>query len=1016
MHFSTYSIRHPIPAILLFILLSIAGALSFHRMVVQESPDIDFPYITVTSTLPGASPPQLETEVARKIEASVATIAGVRHISTSISDSTVQTTIEFRLEKDITEAMNDTRDAVSRIRSELPPQVLDPVFTKASTTGKPTLTYTVSSERLDEEALSWFVDNKVIKKLLAAKGVGKVTRVGGGQREIRIELDPVRLAALDISVADVSRQLQRVQTEASGGRADVSGARQSVRTIAAVANVAEVAAMELALANGRRIRIGQVARVVDTLAERTEVALLDGKRVVGFEVSRSTGASEIEVGATVRKAMAELRAHEPAVRIDEISNRVDASLETYDGAMAVLYEGAALAIIVVWLFLRDWRATLIAAAALPLSILPTFLVMYLLGFTLNLVTLLSLALVVGVLIDDAIVEIENIIRHLRMGKSPWQAALDAADEIGLAVVATTFTLVAVFLPTAFMSGIIGKFFKQFGWTEAVAVTVSLLVARLLTPMMAAYLLKPDRKDIPDGALMARYLQAVRWCLRRRGTTAALATVFFIASLALVPLLPSEFIPAKDRSQTEVTLELAPGSTLAETEAKAEMARRIIGRDKDVLQVYTHLGAEEGRYATLSVKLAPRAGRARSQADITMALRDMLEDLPGARVTVGSGASGESMSVLLSGDDAQELAAAAHAIERDLRTIDGIGNISSTISLVRPEVIVTPDLARAADMGVTAADIGDTMRIASSGDYDQQLAKLNLADRQVPIRVALPAAARTDLGLLGQLRVPSKNGSVALASVARLHLDSGAANIERYDRKRRVIITAETNGLPLGLVLRKLDQFPSASNLPPSVTRGELGDAEAMRDMFSGFALAMLTGIACVYAVLVLLFRSFMQPLTILVALPLSIGGAFAALLLSGSSLSMPTLIGLLMLMGIAVKNSILLVDYALIAQRERGMARAEALVDACHKRSRPIIMTSIAMGAGMLPAAVGLGGDASFRGPMAIAVLGGLVTSTFLSLLVVPVVFTFVDDVRGWTARRFGGHGAGEAPAPGAPA
>lgn len=1002
MNFSALSIKHPVPAILLFIMLTAMGLLSFKSMMVQDSPDIEFPFISVTTSLPGSSPSQLETEVARKIENSVASISDIRHIYTTISDGVVQTDIEFRLEKDISEAMNDVHDAVNRVRSDMPAEVRDPIYSKATTSGLPILTYTVKSDQLDEEALSWFVDNNVSKALLSVPGVGRISRVGGVNREVLVELDPARMAALNVSAADISRQLQRVQQESPGGKADISGARQSVRTIATVGNVAEIAALQMALPDGHNFRLDQVAKVSDGIGERTAITLLDGKPVVGFEITRSKGASEITVANAVRKVIDTLNKQDNRVKIHEAFNGDDAVKENYTGSMSLLYEGAILAVLVVWIFLRDWRATLVAAAALPLSIIPTFLAMHYLGFTLNGVTLLSLALVVGILVDDAIVEIENIVRHLRMGKTPFQAAMEAADEIGLAVVATTFTLIAVFLPTAFMSGIVGRYFKQFGWTAAIAVAASLVVARLLTPMMAAYLLKPIMHQKKDSRLMRNYLDIASWCLRHRVKTTVMATVFFIGSLAMIPFLPTGFIPPSDRGQTQVTLELPPGSTLAETRASAEQARQILMTNKDVDQVYSAIGGEFARRATLTVLLKDHPQRKQKQTEVDTELRALLTQLPGLRVTIGAGGNGEELALLLSGDDPQALSAVTQAVEREIRTIPGLGNVISSISLVRPEIIVTPDFAKAADLGVTAAAIGETLRVATAGDYDQSLAKLNLPERQIPIRVSLPETARQDMSTLERLSVPGKNGNVPLSSVADIRFDSGPARIDRLDRNRRVIIHIELNGRELGEVLKKVDALPSLNNLPPNVKRGELGDAEAMQELFSGFGLAMLTGVLCVYMVLVLLFKGFLQPVTILAALPLSIGGALAALLITHSAFSMPSLIGLLMLMGIAVKNSILLVEYAIVARRDSRMSRFDALMDACHKRAQPIVMTTIAMGVGMLPIALGLGADASFRAPMAIAVIGGLVTSTFLSLLVIPVVFTYIDDVLVWSIRRFG--------------
>ena len=1013
MNLSAWSIRNPIPSILLFLLLTLLGLFGFGAMKIQQFPDIDLPTVTVSAALPGAAPAQLETEVARKLENSIATIQGVKHIYTKVQNGLATVTTEFRLEKPTQEAVDDVRDAVSRIRSDLPGDLRDPVVSRISVSGAPILTYTVASNRLDDEALSWFVDNTVAKRMLSVPGVGAVARVGGVSRELRVELDPIRLLALQASAADVSRQLRRIQQEAAGGRADVGGIEQSVRTIATVRSADELAAMDIALSDGRRVRLDQLATVSDTVAERRSAALLDGKPVVGFEITRSRGAGEVEVAKGVRSALARLQAEHPDIAITEAFNFVDPVQENFDGSMSLLLEGAILAVIVVWLFLRDARATFVSATALPLSILPAFAAMWLMGFTLNVVTLLSLSLVVGILVDDAIVEIENIMRHLRLGKTPYQAAMEAADEIGLAVIATTFTLIAVFLPTAFMGGVAGKFFVQFGWTAAIAVFFSLVVARLLTPMMAAYLLKPPRNAHHEPGWLKRYQGWAAWCLKHRFLTMLAAAVFFVGSFALVPLLPAGFIPPDDLSQTQVYLSLPPGATLEESLAAAEQARTIVRRNPHVRLVYTAVGggaagsdpfmprgAAEVRKSTLTINLTPRSERGgiRKQ-DVENELRAALETLPGVRVKVGFGGSNEKYVLVLASENGDVLATHARAVERELRTLPGIGNITSTASLVRPELVVRPDFARAADLGVTAAAIGDTLRIATAGDYDQNLPKLNLSQRQVPIVIKLPPSARQDLALLEALTVPGTRGPVRLGNVATLTIDSGPAEIDRYDRLRNVNFEIELNQQPLGEVEKQALALPSLQNLPPGVIRTTVGDAEAMNELFASFGLAMLTGVLCIYIVLVLLFHDFVQPATILAALVLSVPGAFLALFVTQSALSMPSMIGLIMLMGIATKNSILLVDYVVLARREHHLDRWNALLDACSKRARPIVMTTVAMGAGMLPIAIGLGTDPSFRAPMAIVVIGGLITSTFLSLLVIPVVFTYVDDAIEWQRR-----------------
>lgn len=1062
MNFSAWSIRNPIPSILLFTMLSLAGLMCFSWMKIQQFPDIELPTINISASLPGAAPPQLETEVARKLENSLATIQGLKNQYTTIRDGSVTITAEFELEKPIQEALDDVRNSVSTVRSDLPSDLRDPVVSKLSLSGSPILTYTIRSPRLDEEALSWLVDYDMTRQLLKVKGVGAVARVGGVTRQIQVELDPAKLLALNVTAAEISRQLRITQQDAAGGRTDIGGTEQSVRTLATVQSASEIGAMRLALNDGRNIRLDQVATITDGIAERRSTALLNGAPVVGFEITRSKGASEVEVEAGVQAVLAQFKQQHPDVEITEAFNFVNPVSDNFDGSMMLLYEGAILAVLVVWLFLRDWRATFIAATALPLSILPAFVAMYFFGFSLNTVTLLAMSLVVGILVDDAIVEIENIIRHLRMGKTPFQAAMEAADEIGLAVIATTFTLIAVFLPTAFMSGIAGKFFVQFGWTAALAVFASLIVARLLTPMMSAYLLKPwvapkskvKPTDLPataspvpvsldkttepaqaaqdvtphatqdalydpeqDGRVTRWYMRTVTWCLNHRGLTVLGAIGFFIGSVMLIPLLPTGFLPPADTGQTQVRLELVPGSRFEDSLAAAEYARQLIKDHPEITSIYTAVGGgaagsdpfmggggEDVRKATLTIQTTDRRARTASLQDIETDLRQRLATIAGARVQVGLQGNGNIYQLALSGEDPQVLTETARNLERELRGIPNLGAITSSAALTRPEVVIRPDFAKAADLGVTAAAIAETLRVTTVGDFDQNLSKLNLNQRQIPIVIKLPLSARQDLDLIKRLRVAGSRGAVTLETIATVEIDSGPAQIDRFNRSRNINFSIELNDQPLGDVAAAVDKLPTLQNLPPTVTRTNLGDAEVMAELFASFGLAMLTGVLCIYVVLVLLFKDFLQPITILIALPLSLGGAFVLLLLTGSSFSMPSLIGLIMLMGIATKNSILLVDYAIIGRNEQQLSRYDAVLNACHKRARPIIMTTLAMGAGMLPVAIGLGAaDPSFRSPMAISVIGGLITSTFLSLLVIPVVYTLVDDLQrglGWLRRK----------------
>lgn len=1018
MNFSAWSIRNPVPAILLFVMLTVAGLFAFSTARVQNFPDVDLPIITVVASLPGTSPAQMETDVVRKLENAMATMKGLRHLHSTVQDGVATVSAEFSLEKPPQEALDDTRAAVTRVRADLPATLRDPIISKIEFKNDPILTYTVASPRMDDEALSWFVDDQLTRRLLAVPGVGAVTRVGGVNREVRVELDPDRLLALRLSAADVSRRLVQVQREAPGGRARLGSGEQTVRTVVDVPSADALAAIELPLPDGHVARLDQVASVSDALTERRSAAFLNGKSVVGFEILRTTDASDIEVANGVRQVLTTLTAEQPDIELTEAFNAIDPVLENYEGSMSLLIEGAVLAVLVVGLFLRDVRATFVSAVALPLSIIPTFLFMQWMGFTLNTITLLSLSLVVGILVDDAIVEIENIMRHLAQGKEPLEAALDAADEIGLAVIATTFTLIAVFLPTAFMKGLAGKFFVQFGWTASIAVFFSLVVARLLTPMMAAYLLKKPTRPHAEPFWMSAYLKVARWAFTHKGAT--LVIMGGLGTGSCTPLLTGaikgDFMPPSDLSQTRISIELPPGSTFGQTRAIADEVRTTVAAHPHVTMVYTAVGggssgdspvhnAAEVRAANLTLNLTPRQERpSLSQLRIESELRSRLQDVAGARIRVSAN---EGYTLVLSGENSDLLAQHAATVEQELRGLAGIGQVTSSSNLQRPELIVRPDTARAADLGVSTEAIAETVRVATQGDYDQFLPKLNLSQRQVPIVVRLPDDATRNLELLRQLTVPGTRGPVALRDVAEVEIASGPGQISRLDRLRNVNFEVELNGLALGDVQQRAAALPSLSHLPPGLFKNDIGEAETSNELGRSFLLAMGTGVACICIVLVLLFHAWLQPVTILGALLLSIPGAILALFVTGTNLSMPAMIGMIMLMGIATKNSILLVEYAIVAQRDHGMSRIDALLNACHKRARPIVMTTLAMGAGMTPIALGFGADPSFRAPMAIVVIGDLITSTFLSLLVIPVLYEVVDDVvqrftpRRWKSKRY---------------
>ena len=775
MNFSAWAIHRPLPAVMLFVALCIAGLYAFSQLAVSRFPDIAFPMVSVSVTLPGAAPSQLETEVTRKIENAVATLNGVKRTISSVTEGLSTTFIEFHLETDLEPALDDVRDAVTRVRIDLPPDIEEPVIAKITVTGGTLIAYAVDAPGWQPDELSWFVDDTVSKALFGVRGVGQVVRVGGVEREVRIDLDPQALLGLGVTAGAVSQQLAKIQIERPGGQAELGGERQVVRTVGTVTDASDLRDFPISLPDGRSVRLSALATVRDASADPTELALLDGKPVVGFSVSRTRGSSEVEVAQGVRDALAKIEAEHPGMKFSVTFSTVEEAERSYASSMTMLWEGGLLAVLVVFVFLRDWRATWISALALPLSIIPTFAVMHWFGFSLNLITLLALAVVVGILVDDAIVEVENIVRHLGMGKSPKQAALDAAQEIGLAVVATSMTLAAVFVPVAFMPGIAGKFFREFGWTAATAVLFSLLVARLLTPMMAAYQLKPHPEKEGDSRFMQWYLGWVDAALRHKGRTLWIAFALFIGSLALVPLIPATFIPTSDLGRSNLSLELPPGTTIEETTAVAEQARAALSDLPELQQVYTTIGSAldlgdpgktgvgETRKATLILDWGLADARQRSQKDLERATRERVADLAGVRVSFLSSEPGEQLQLILSGDDPVRLNDAAQAVERELRSIEGLGSITSSASLLRPEVVITPDPARAAERGVATETIAEAARIATAGDFVQRLAKLNLPERQVPIRVGF---AKEDLAapeLIGQLRVPGRDGPVPLSS-------------------------------------------------------------------------------------------------------------------------------------------------------------------------------------------------------------------------------------------------------------
>ena len=1036
-HFSSWSIKNPVPTIVTFLILGIIGIFSFLSLGIDESPNIDVPIVIVSATQRGVSPTELETQVTKKIEDAVANLDGIDGLSSTVTDGSSRTTIEFDLGVDSDRAVNEVRNAVSQIRPELPQDIDEPNVTKLQFSGGTVVTYAVSSDERSVEEVSDLVDRTIIPELLDIKGVGQVERLGGLDREVRVNLDPERLQAYGLTATEIDSQIAQFNINLSGGRSEVGGREQSVRTLGSAETVRELRNYPIELDNGDTVPLSNFGEVADDFEESRQKAFLNGESVVAFAVKRSSGSTLVTVEENVTKAIADLKTSLPEdVKLDLIFTLADSIRASYRGTINSLVLGCLLTVLTVGIFLRDWRVTLITATALPLSIIPTFWVMKTLGYTLNSMSLLALALAVGNLVDDAICMIENIDRHLQMKKKPFRAALDAAREIGLAVVATTATIVAVFIPVAFMGGIPGQYFQPFGVTVAVSTMFSTLVACTVTPMLSAYLLKPKKqafeyprfrsfggtdydltpegrevKAVPDLAnsfssqdfdpnaknKLQPYRFLLNLALRNRITTLILAATFFFGSLQLIPYIPKGLFDAGDTGVSTIQVELPPGTKLEDTEAVVKQLDETLRQQPAVASILSEVGAE-GNINTglLSVNLVPKNERDLSQQEFQNRMRGVFKEIPGARISFqsrGAGGSDKDVSLILRSNNPEVLAETANNLEQQVREIPGLVEVTTSASLVKPEIIIEPDPRRAADLGVSVQAIANTASLASIGNSEFSLAKFNLADRQIPIRVQIDPAKRQNIETLKNLRIPARDGSlVPLSAVATIRLGSGPATIERFNRNRQVTVEGNLQGIALGDAIAKIRALPAMQSLPPEVQEEPSGDAEIMRDVFTRFGSALGLAVLCIYAILVLLYNNFVYPLAILVALPLSVGGALLGLLVTQKELGLFALIGIVLLMGLVTKNAILLVDFALAGLKE-GKTQRQAVIAAGVSRLRPILMTSISTIAGMIPIALEFGADGEVRSPMAIAVIGGFTTSTLLTLVVVPVLFTYVDSL-----------------------
>jgi multidrug efflux pump subunit AcrB len=1007
LNISSWSIRQPLPSIVLSIILLLLGWTSFMKLPITRLPSADIPVISVAIAQFGAAPAELEAEVTKTIEDAVSGVEGVRNILSSVTDGLSVSTIMFALETNTDRALNDIKDAVTRVRSFLPQNITEPLVQRVDVVGLPILTYAAIAPGKTPEQLSWYVDNFVIRAVQGVRGVAQVERIGGVDREVLVSLDSDRLLATGLTALDVSRRLRGTVVNVAGGRAEIGGRDEAIRTLAGTSSLEALEGTLISLPMGGQVRLGDLGIVTDTVAERRTFARFNGEPVVAAGIRRAKGASDTVVAAAVEKRIEELEKTHPDVKLKLIDSSVEYTLGNYEAAIHTLFEGAFLAVAIVLLFLRDIRATVIAAVSLPLSIFPAFWAMNILGFSLNLVSLLAITLSTGVLVDDAIVEIENIVRHIRMGKSPYQAAMEAADEIGLAVVAISLTIVAIFAPASFMSGIAGQFFKQFGITVSVQVLFSLLAARLITPMLAAYFLSgKHHEEKPPGRIHKAYSALVTWSVRHHFTTVVVGLILFAASIWSMGLLPQGFLPKQDTERSLLAIELPPGSLLTDTERVTEEIAARMRKRSEVKSIFIDGGRvppalQEVRRAALIISYIPKSKRSLSQHQLELMFARELQDVPDIRYWFLDENGLRAVSVLITGQDSKLVDNVANELAGQMSRISLVSNITAATALERPELRVRPRTDLSVRLGVSTESLAETIRVATIGDFGPALAKFDAGGRLVPIRVQLDAIARTDPQVLEQLRVPLPmgRGSVPLAAVADIEFAQGPTSINRYNRERQATVSADLTGdAALGDALREIYALPVAKSLPQGVKIGESGDAESLKELAEGFQTVMMAGLMMVYGVLVLLFGSFLQPITILVSLPLSIGGAIVALLLIGGQLTTPVWIGVLMLMGIVTKNAIMLVDFA-IESIHAGMDRDRAIIEAGQKRARPIVMTSIAMVAGMMPSALAFGAGGEFRSPMAVAVIGGLILSTLLSLVFVPAFFTLMDDVSGFIWR-----------------
>lgn len=1005
MNISTISIKFPWPVVVGFFVITIAGLYCFKILKVQYFPDLDLPTVVISADAPGATATQLEVDIARRIEQGVSLQQGVKHINTQVSEGKLTITVTFTLETSIDEALNETRSTLARIRNTLPSEIRDPIARRVGIEDYPIIAYGFDSDKKDVAALSQVFDDSIRKDLLSIEGIGEVNRVGGVDREILISLEPLKLEGLGISPFDVVRQIKSRQIKSSAGLLNSIDLERDIGVRINTPEASSFGRLPIILNGARIVELNQIASIEDTSSVVKSIVSVNGKTMVGFDISRGAGAGDIETGKAISEKIAAIKKRMPDLSFYEGFNRIEPIQDRFNASMDLIYEGALLSVLVIWLFIRNVRAMLIGAIAIPLSVLPTFVFLYYMGLTLNVFTLLALSLSIGILVDDAIVEIENISRHLMNGLSPTDATITATSEIGLAVVATTLANMAVFIPTAFMTGVVGRCFASFGWAAAIAIFFSLVVARLLTPVLAVHFLKSKRskEEEKTGPYLRTYLSIVSYALENRSKVLTITIVFFLATLLSAGFISKGYIPVDDGLETQVHLSLPPGSTIHETSLRAEEVRRLIEKESYIIRTYSSIGKKDGNSidntkADIYIRLNNRKDRDLSKVEVEAHLREKLRNVIGLRLRVGMEGSGGLYTLNLSSASRSKLDHTARLFEKDLQNIKGIGSVYSDGAARSTNVIVDPDLTKAAQLGVEPHSIADALRVATSGEHEWLLPQMNTSERQVPVNVRLDNAYRGNLQVIERLRIPSSYpeiGSVMLKNIANISLISEPKLISRYDQFYTRRYDIEFGAFSLSKLEKAIRELPSISQMDTDVSIVKIGDAEMVEDMFKQFSWVLIFGVLSIYFILVLLFKDIFYPLVIISALPMAVSGSLLALILFHKDFSMPTLIGMLMLMGIAAKNSILLVESALHHRLSLNTELKDAILEACAKRARPIFMTSLAMTAGMLPMCIGWNGsDTSFRGPLALSVIGGVISSTFLSLIVIPTLLFIMHDAR----------------------